>query len=71
MNWALPIQFCPECGEMILKSTKDGEHAECIAWGIKLKKYRGKSDWISACIQNGERVNEVLKLTSSPTFSQQ
>ena len=56
---AVPVQFCPECGHRVLERPSDAHNA-CIAWGIKIKKYRGKSDWIEACIKNGERITEIL-----------
>jgi hypothetical protein len=60
MNAAAPVQFCPECGERVLEKPNDDTHMVCIAWGIKIGKYRGKADWIEACIKNGKRVTDIV-----------
>ena len=59
MNAAAPVQFCPECGHRVLESPTDA-HDTCIAWGIKMGKYRGKANWIEACIKNGERITKII-----------
>jgi hypothetical protein len=56
---AVPVQFCPECGQRVLEGSIDA-HRLCIAWGIRMNKYRGEADWVAACIKNGERVVQII-----------
>lgn len=61
-KYATPVQFCPECGHRILDKAGDTTHSICIAWGMKIGKYRGRSDWEVACVRNGERVTSVTNV---------
>jgi len=59
---AFPIQFCPECGKRIFDKEEENTHAMCIQWGIMKNKYRRRAEWIQACIENGKRITEIMKL---------
>jgi hypothetical protein len=61
-KYATPIQFCPECGHRILEGRSDNKHEACIAWGRMMNKYRDTVDWVAACLKNGQRVLEIIKL---------
>jgi hypothetical protein len=58
--YTVPMQFCPECGLQVLSDISD--HNDCIAWGVKMGKYRSGKCWIEACKKNGERVLEILPI---------
>ena len=61
-KYAVPVQFCAECGHRILDRPNDTSHDHCIAWGILINKYKRKADWSEACIRNGKRVTDIMKL---------
>ena len=61
-KYAVPIQFCPECGQRILENDLSASHLLCINWGIRIGKYKVPSDWTAACVKNGLRVSSSVPL---------
>lgn len=54
-----PLKYCCECGTQI---NNEELHYTCIKWGLMLKKYKTTTDWHVACLENGKRVANVLKI---------
>jgi hypothetical protein len=59
-----PLRYCYECGFQI---DNEEPHANCMKWGIMLKKYKTVADWQQACLENGKRVASILKIDQNYT----
>ena len=53
--------ICPHCG-ISLNSPPclNTKHMGCYTAGYWRKGYRSQTDWIKACIQNGEKINNFF-----------